>query len=71
MWKGPDLLLLWKEGTSREIALRPLSRPWLHVLSAKDHTGEEAALVSVGPRVQTLKRIGTEGAQESPHKLPS
>ena len=45
----------------RQIAVRPLSRPWLHVLSAKDHTGEETALVGVGPRVQTLKRIRTEG----------
>ena len=25
----------------REIALRHLSHPWLHVLSAKDHPGEE------------------------------
>ena len=54
-----------------KIALRHLSRPRLHVLSAKDHTREETALLGVGPRGQTLKTIGIEGARESPHKLPS
>ena len=43
-WKGMDLLLLWKRGISSWIALRHLSRPGLHVLSAKDHIGEETAL---------------------------
>ena len=54
------LLLLWKGGgISSRIALRHLSHPRLHVQSAKDHTGEETALQSVGPRAQTLKVIRT------------
>ena len=54
------LLLLWKGGgISSRIALRHLSHPRLHVRSAKDHTGEETALQSVGPRAQTLKVIRT------------
>ena len=40
-------------------------------LVCKDHTGEETALRGVGPRGQALRTIRTEGAQGSPHKLPS
>ena len=42
----------------------------LLVWSAKDHTGEEIALQGVGPRGQTLKTIGTEGAPGSPQQPP-
>ena len=56
---------------SSGIALRHLSRPRLHVLSAKDHTGRETACSGIGLRGQTLKTIRTEGAWRSPHKLPS
>ena len=56
---------------SSKIALRHLSHPQVHVQSAKNHTGEETALRSIGPRVQTLKTIRTECALGSPHKLPS
>ena len=59
-----------KRGTSRGIALRHLSLPQLHVLSAKDHTGRETAPRGVGVRGRTLKTIRTEGALGSPHKLP-
>ena len=58
-------------GTSSKIALRHLSRPLLHVRSARDHTGGQTALRSVGFRGWTLKTIRTEGARGSPHKLPS
>ena len=58
-------------GTSSGIALRHLSRPWLYVRSAKDHTGRETAPRGIGLRGRTLKTIRTEGAQGSPHKLPS
>ena len=51
-----------RRGTSSEIALRHLSRPWLHVWSAKDHTGRETAPRGIGLRGQTLKTIRTEGA---------
>ena len=57
-------------GTSSKIALRHLSHPWLHVWSAKDHTGRETAPRGIGFGGQTLKTIRTEGAQESPHRLP-
>ena len=60
-----------RRGTSSGIALRHLCRPWLHVRSAKDHTGRETAPRGVGLRGQTLKTIRTEGARGSPHKLPS
>ena len=60
-----------RRGTTSGIALRHLSRPRLHVLSAKDHTGRETACSGVGLRGQTLKTIRTEGAWGSPHKLPS
>ena len=58
-------------GTSSKIALGHLSCPQLHVRSARDHTGGETALRSVGFRGWTLKTIRTEGARGSPHKLPS
>ena len=38
--KGWACYYCGKEGTSRGIALRDLSRPRLHVPSAKDHTEE-------------------------------
>ena len=60
-----------KRGTSSGIALRHLSRPRLHVRSAKDHTERETAPRGVGLRGQTLKTIRTEGARGFPHKLPS
>ena len=60
-----------RRGTSSGIALRHLSHPWLHVRSAKDHTGRETAPRGVGLRGRTLKTIRTEGAWGSPHKLPS
>ena len=44
--------------------------PQLLVWSAKDHIGEETALQGVGPRGQTLKTIGTEGAPGSPQQPP-
>ena len=60
-----------RRGISSGIALRHLSRPRLHVPSAKDHTGRETAPRGVGLPGQTLKTIRTEGARGSPHKLPS
>ena len=57
-------------GTSSKIALGHLSCPQLHVRSARDHTGGETALRSIGFRGQTLKTIRTESARGSPHKLP-
>ena len=60
-----------RRGTSSGIALRHLSRPQLHVRSAKDHTGRETAPRGVGLPGRTLKTIRTEGARGSPHKLPS
>ena len=55
-------------GTSSGSALRHLSRPQLHVWSAKDHTGRETAPRSIGFRGRTLKTIRTEVAQGN--KLP-
>ena len=49
-----------RRGTSSRIALRHLSSPWLHVWSAKDHTGGETTHRGVGFRGQTLKTIRTE-----------
>ena len=57
-----------RRGISSGIALRRLSCPWLHVLSAKDHTGRESAPRSIGFRGRTLKTIRTEAAQVN--KLP-
>ena len=42
--KGGLVITVERRGISSGIALRHLSRPWLHVWSAKDHTGGEAAL---------------------------
>ena len=41
-----------RRGISSRIALRHLSHHWLHVQSAKDHTGEETTLSGVGIRSQ-------------------
>ena len=59
-------LTVERRGTSSGIALRHLSRPRLHVRSAKDHTGRETALRGVGLRGWTLKTIRTEGAPGAP-----
>ena len=69
--KGWACYYCGKEGTSRGIALRDLSRPRLHVQSARDHTRGETAPRGIGFRGWTLKTIRTAGAQGSPHKLPS
>ena len=45
------------------------SKPPLAPCPVEDHTGEKTALRGLGPRGQTLKTIGTEGAQGSPHEL--
>ena len=60
-----------RRGISSGIALRPLSRPRLHVRSARDYTGGETAPRGVGLRGLALKTIRTEGARGFPHKLPS
>ena len=60
-----------RRGISSGTALRHLSRPRLHVQSAKGHTGGETAPRGAGLRGLTLKTIRTEGARGSPHKLPS
>ena len=57
--------------TSSSIVLKHLSCPQLHIQSAKDDTGEEAALRGVSPRGQTLKTIKTKDALGSPQKLCS
>ena len=64
-------IIVERRGTSSGIALRHLSRPQLHVQSAKDHTGRETTPRGVGLSGQTLETIRTEDAQGSPHKLPS
>ena len=64
-------LTVERRGTSSGIALRHLSRLWLHILSAKDHTGRETAFRGIGLRGRTLKTIRAEGARGSPHKLLS
>ena len=48
-----------------------ISKPPLAPWSAKDHTARETAPRAIGFRARTLKTIRTEGAQGSPHKLPS
>ena len=68
--KGWACYYCGKEGHLKR-ALRHLSRPRLHVRSAKDHTGRETAPRGVGLRGRTLKTITTEGARGSPHRLPS
>ena len=70
--KGDGLAIaVERRGISSGIALRPLSRPRLHVRSARDHPGGEPAPRGGGLRGLTLKTIRTEGARGSPHKLPS
>ena len=54
------VITLERRGISSGIALRHLSRPWLHVQSAKDHTREETAFQGVGPRWWILKAIRTD-----------
>ena len=51
---------MWEGGASQAGCLR---HP---CLDCKDHTGEENALWGIGPRVWTLKTIGTKGARGSP-----
>jgi len=68
--KGWACYYCGKEGTSRGIAFRDLSRPRLHVQSARDHTRGETAPRGIRFRGWTLNTIKTEGAQGSPHKLP-
>ena len=60
-----------RRDTSGEIALRHLSRPWLHVRSTKDHTGRDTSPNGVGLWGLTLKTIKTKSARGSPHKLLS
>ena len=62
MKKGRLVITMESGDTSSRIVLRHLSCPELHVQSAKDHTGEEAALRSVSPRGQILKTIRTKDA---------
>ena len=66
--KKGRLAITMKSGdTSSRVVLRHLSCPWLHVQSAKDHNGEDAALSAISPRGQTLKTIRTK-MSEGPHK---
>ena len=69
--RGGLIITVERKGISSRIAPRHLIRPWIHVQSAKDHTGEETALQGVGPSGWTLKAVRTEGAWGSPYKLPS
>ena len=68
--KGWACYYCGKEG-ARGNALRHLSSPQLHVWSTKDHTRRETTPRGVGLWGWTLKKIRTEGAWGSPHKLPS
>ena len=70
--KGWTCYYCVKEGQlKRDCPRASKPRPRLHVRSAKDHTGGETAPRGLGFRGQTLKTASTEGAQGSPHKLPS
>ena len=60
-----------KEGYLKQDCPQASKPPRLHVQSARDHTGGETALRSIGFRGWTLKTIRTAGAWGSPHKLPS
>ena len=51
--KGWACYYCGKEGISSGIAFRHLSRPRLHVRSAKDHTGRETAPRGVGLQGRT------------------
>ena len=68
---GLAIITVEKRDISSKVALRHLSCPLLPVQSVKDHTGGETAPRGIGPRDRALKTIRTEGAQGSPHKLPS
>ena len=69
--KGWACYYCGKEGTSSGIALKHLSRPWLHIQFGRDHTQRKTAPRGVGFRGRTLKTIRTKGAWGSAHKLPS
>ena len=60
-----------KEGHLKWDCPQASKPPQVHIRSARDHTGRETAPRSIGFRGQILKAIRTEGAQASPHKLPS
>ena len=60
-----------RRGTSSKIALRHLSRSWLHVWSARDHTGGKTAPRGIGFSGQNFKTIRTEGAWGVPTQAPS
>ena len=59
-----------RRGTSSRIALRHLSRPRLHVRSAKDHSGIETVPRGAGLQGWTLMTIRTEGAPGVPTQAP-
>ena len=69
--KGWACYYCGKEGHLKQDCPQASKPPRLHVRSAKYHTGGETAPRGIGFRGQTLKTIRTEGAQGSPHKLPS
>ena len=68
--KGWTCYYCGKDGHLKRDCLQASKMSQLLVWSAKDHTGEEIALQGVGPRGQTLKTIGTEGAPGSPQQPP-
>ena len=47
-----------RRGTSSGIALRLLSCSWVHVQSAKDHTGGETAHRGIGPEIRLSGQSG-------------
>ena len=51
-----------KEGHLKRDCPRASKPPWLHVQSARDHTGGETVPRGIGFGGQTLKTTGTEGA---------
>ena len=55
-----------RRGTSSGIALRHLSRPQLHVWSAKDHTGRETAPRGVGFQVGLSRQSGLKVPTQAP-----
>ena len=69
--KQPEKIAQRDPGEQDGLAITVESRPRLHVWSVRDHTGRETAPRGIGFRDQALKTIWTEGAQESPHNLPS
>ena len=69
--KQPEKISQRDPGEQDGLAITVESRPRLHVWSVRDHTGRETAPRGIGFRDQALKTIWTEGAQESPHNLPS